>query len=139
MLNHVDRLANRPRWKTTRHRTIPEQKLWSVRGVGVEGRQLGPKNLYDHHRDAVSRGGDRPSPADHLRLAGGDRRMEHSILGELVGRSSDWCARILRLYPEAVVRSESGHDRLSRRAARHKEIERAPVTNHSQAAISMNR
>ena len=68
-----------------------------------KGRPIEPKDLYDGHRHAVSRGGDNASAADHLWMAGRDRGVEHSILGELAGRSCGRCPHILRLYAEAVV------------------------------------
>ncbi len=82
---------------------------------------FGPKNLCNHHRDAVSRRGDNASAADHLWMAGGDRRPEHSVLGELAGRSRGRYPRILRLCPEAVVPCELGLDRLSRQTDRYRD------------------
>jgi hypothetical protein len=67
-----------------------------------KGRPIEPKNLYDGHRDSLPRRGDNASAADHLRMAGGDRRLEHSVLGELAGRSCGRCPRILRLHAEEV-------------------------------------
>jgi hypothetical protein len=68
------------------------------------GRPIEPKNLYDRHCHAVSPHGDNASAADHLWMAGGDRRLKHSVLGELAGRSRGRCPRIFRLHAEAVIR-----------------------------------
>jgi len=68
-----------------------------------KGRPIEPKNLYDGHCHAVYRRGDNAPAADHLRMAGGDRRLEHSVLGELAGRSCGRCSRVLRLHAEAVA------------------------------------
>src|SRR6266446_9170263 len=69
-----------------------------------KGRPIEPKNLYDGHRHAVSRRGDNASAPDHLWMAGGDRRVEHTILGKLAGLSGCRCPRIFRLHAEAVMR-----------------------------------
>ena len=98
----------RPYQKATRHRATHSRKLLSVfLGARWKGRPIEPKNLYDGHRHAVSRCGHSTSAEDHLRMAGGDRRLEHSIVGELAGRSCGRCACIFRLYPEAVA--QRGH------------------------------
>jgi len=36
-------------------------------------------------------------------MAGRDRQLEHSILGELAGPSGCWCPRIFRLHAEQVA------------------------------------
>src|ERR1700758_1502044 len=72
-------------------------------GARRKGRPIEPKNLYDGHRHAVSHRGDNASAAEHLWMAGGDRRLDHSILGELVGRSCGRCPRIFRLHAEQVA------------------------------------
>src|SRR5437868_13977028 len=77
-----------------------------------KGRPIEPKNLYDGHRHAVSRRGDNASAADHLWMAGGDRRLEHSILGELAGPSGCRCPRIFRLHAEQVARTLYERSRL---------------------------
>src|SRR4051794_31576094 len=69
-----------------------------------KGRPIEPKNLYDGHCHAVSRRGNSASAADHLWMAGGDRRLKHSVLGELAGRSCGRCPRMLRLHAEQVAR-----------------------------------
>src|SRR6476646_8453069 len=69
-----------------------------------KGRPIEPKNVYDGHCHAVSRRGNNASAADHLWMAGGDRRLKHSVLGELAGRSCGRCPRIFRLHAEAVIR-----------------------------------
>jgi hypothetical protein len=100
----LNRWLARPYQKATRHRATLSRKLLSVfLGARWKGRPIEPKNLYDGHRHAVSCCGDSTSAADHLRMAGGDRRLEHSILGELARRSCGRCACIFRLYPEAVA------------------------------------
>src|SRR6266446_9874045 len=68
-----------------------------------ESRPIEPKNLYDGHRHAVSHRGDNASAADHLWMAGRDRRLKHSVLGELAWRSCGRCSRVLRLHAEAVA------------------------------------
>jgi len=69
-----------------------------------KGRPIEPKYLYDAHRHAVSRRGASASTADHLWMVCGDRQLEHSVLGELAGRSCGRCPRIPRLHAEAVIR-----------------------------------
>src|SRR5438034_11099470 len=44
------------------------------------------------------------SAADHLWMAGRDRRLEHSILGELAGPSGCLCPRICQLHAETGIR-----------------------------------
>jgi len=51
----------------------------------------------------VSRRGANASAADHLWMVCGDRQLEHSVLGELAGRSCGRCSRVLRLHAEAVA------------------------------------
>src|SRR5438132_10978458 len=74
-----------------------------VLGARRKGRPIEPKNLYDGHRHAVSHRGDNASAADHLWMVCGDRRLEHSLLGELAGRSCRRCSRVLRLHAAAVA------------------------------------
>src|ERR1700674_3592728 len=68
-----------------------------------KGRPIEPKNLYDGHCHAVSRRDNNASAADHLWMAGGDRPLKHSVLGELAGPSGCRCPRIFRLHAEAVA------------------------------------
>src|ERR1700730_1659707 len=68
------------------------------------GRPIEPKNLYDGHCHAVSRRGNNASAADHLWMAGGDRRFKHTVLGELAGLSDCRCPRVFRLHAEPVIR-----------------------------------
>src|ERR1700746_1882952 len=70
-------------------------------GARRKGEPIEPKNLYDGHRHAVSRLN--ASAADHLWMAGGDRRLEHSVLGELAGGSCGRGSRIPRLHAEQVA------------------------------------
>ena len=84
--------------------TVMSRKLLSgLLDARRKGRPIEPKNLYDGHRHAVSRRGDSTSAADHLWMVCGDRRLEHSVLGELAGRSCGRCSRIFRLHAEAVA------------------------------------
>ena len=108
MLMAVDGPATGPSQTATRHRTTRSRKLLSgVVGCEVERQPIEPKNLYDGHRHAVSGRGDNASAADHLWMAGGDRRLKHSILGELAGPSGCRCPRIFRLHAEQVARPRS--------------------------------
>jgi hypothetical protein len=72
-------------------------------GARRKGKPIEPKNLYDGYRHAVSHHGGNASAADHLRMAGGDRRLGHSVLGKLAGRSRGRFPRILRLHAEQVA------------------------------------
>ena len=104
----------------------------------LEGAQLGPKNLYDGHRRAVSRRGDNASAADHLWMAGGDGGLSIpfwvSWLGVLVLRTS----RVLRLYTEPVV--PCGQMSIVYRGEPiATEIELDQAANHSRAATSITR
>src|SRR5437868_9815494 len=113
MLMAVDGPATGPSQTATRHRTTRSRKLLSgVVGCEVERQPIEPKNLYDGHRHAVSRRGDNASAADHLWMAGGDRRLKHSILGELAGPSGCRCPRIFRLHAEQVTRTLCERSRL---------------------------
>src|SRR5438552_515364 len=85
-------------------------------GARRKGKPIEPKNLYDGYRHAVSHRGGNASAADHLRMAGGDRRLGHSVLGKLAGRSRGRFPRILRLHAEQVAQWGSTH--LSPRTAR---------------------
>ena len=69
----------------------------------AEGSPIEPKNLYDGHRHLISHRGDNASAAHHLWMAGGDRRLEHSILGELAWSSCSRRPRILRLQAIQIV------------------------------------
>src|ERR1700757_1156530 len=77
--------------------------LSGLLGARRKGRPIEPKNLYDGHRHAVSRRGNDASAADHLWMAGRDRRLKHSVLGELAGRSCGRCPRIPRLHAVQIV------------------------------------
>src|SRR6201998_2378855 len=77
--------------------------LSGLLGARRKGKPIEPKNLYDGHRHAVSRRGDNASAADHLWMAGGDRRLKNSVLGELAGPSGCRCPRIFRLHAEQVA------------------------------------
>jgi hypothetical protein len=101
---------SRPRMEVSRRALMVGRSV--LLGARRKGRPIEPKNLYDDYRHAVSRRGDNAFAAHHLWMAGGDRRVEHSILGELAGRSCGRCPRILRLHAVQVV----AH--LSRRTAR---------------------
>ena len=83
---------------------MSRKRLSGLLDARRKGRPIEPKNLYDGHCHAVSRGGNNASAADHLWMAGGDRRLKHSVLGELAGRSCGRCPRIPRLHAEAVIR-----------------------------------
>src|SRR5436190_6055230 len=72
-------------------------------GARRKGRPIEPKNLYDGNGHAVSHRGDNASAADHLWMAGGDRRLKHSVLGELAGPAGCRCPRIFRLHAEQVA------------------------------------
>ena len=90
-------------WSRATRDLLSRKLLLVFLGARRKGRPIEPKNLCDGHRHAVSRCGDSTSAADHLWMAGGNRRLEHSLLGELAGRSCGRCACIFRLYPEAVA------------------------------------
>src|SRR5215472_4338472 len=62
-----------------------------------------PKNLHYADRHAVCRCGDSASSPDCLGVAGRDRRVEYSVLGELAWHSCGGCARIFRLFAEAIA------------------------------------
>src|SRR5438477_3969162 len=105
--------ATGPSQIATRHRTTHSRKLLSgIVGCEVERQPIEPKNLYHGHRHTVSRRGDNASAADHLWMAGGDRRLKHSILGELAGPSGCRCPRIFRLHAEQVARTLYERSRL---------------------------
>src|ERR1700758_2022213 len=82
---------------------MSRKQLSGLSDARRKGGPIEPKDLYDRHRHTVSRRGDNASAADHLWMVCGDRRLEHSVLGELAGRSCGRCSRIPRLHAEQVA------------------------------------
>ena len=66
--------------------------------------RIEPKYLYGPDgRDLCPRR-NHACPADHLRVVGGDRRLDDSVLAKLAGRSYSRCPCIPRVLAAKVIR-----------------------------------